>query len=214
MIDLHTHSLLSDGVFIPAELVQRAAARRYQTIGITDHVDHSNLEHTLSSITRICEELNKVGRIKVIPGVEITHVPPKLIPNLVEQSRKLGAKIIVVHGETIVEPVPPGTNSAALDCDIDILAHPGLINRADVKKASSKKIHLEISGRKGHCFTNGHVARLAIELDAPLIFNTDAHSDEDLMNRDQALQVLKGAGLTDKDSERVLDNAGKLIKKL
>ena len=41
--------------------------------------------------------------------------------------RGLGARIIVVHGETIVEPVRPGTNRKALESDVDILAHPGLI---------------------------------------------------------------------------------------
>jgi len=37
MIDLHTHSLFSDGELIPSELVSRAAAAGYRAIAITDH---------------------------------------------------------------------------------------------------------------------------------------------------------------------------------
>ena len=35
---------------------------------------------------------------------------------------------VVVHGETLVEPVEPGTNRAAVSCpEVDILAHPGCL---------------------------------------------------------------------------------------
>jgi len=69
-------------------------------------------------------------------------------------------KIIVVHGETITEPVMPGTNKKALMSDIDILAHPGLISDDEAELAAEKGIYLEITARKGHSITNGHVAAL------------------------------------------------------
>jgi len=54
---------------------------------------------------------------------------PKLFPKLARKAKKLGAQIIVVHGETLVEPVIKGTNWSAVNCpDVDVLAHPGLIN--------------------------------------------------------------------------------------
>jgi len=68
---------------------------------------------------------------KVLPGVEITHIPPALIKNAVSLARRCGASIVIVHGETLVEPVEKGTNLAALNEDIDILAHPGLITEED-----------------------------------------------------------------------------------
>ncbi|MDL5503665.1 MAG: PHP domain-containing protein, partial [Candidatus Methanoperedens sp.] len=64
-------------------------------------------------------------KIRIFSGVEITHVPPAKMPGLVKMARKLGAEVIVVHGETSVEPVPQGTNHSAVSLDIDILAHPG-----------------------------------------------------------------------------------------
>ena len=44
MVDLHTHSLLSDGQLLPSELVRRAEVRGYEAIAITDHVDFSNID--------------------------------------------------------------------------------------------------------------------------------------------------------------------------
>jgi len=47
MIDLHTHTLFSDGVLLPAELARRAQVLGYQALAMTDHVDSSNLEFVL-----------------------------------------------------------------------------------------------------------------------------------------------------------------------
>ncbi|WP_429885909.1 PHP domain-containing protein, partial [Geoalkalibacter halelectricus] len=47
MIDLHTHTLFSDGELIPAELIRRAAVAGYTALAITDHVDLSNLDFIL-----------------------------------------------------------------------------------------------------------------------------------------------------------------------
>ena len=60
MIDLHTHSLFSDGVLLPAELVRRAEHRGYRVIAITDHVDQSNLDFVVPRISEIAKSLNKV----------------------------------------------------------------------------------------------------------------------------------------------------------
>jgi len=160
MIDLHTHTVFSDGELIPAELVRRAETLGYRAIGITDHVDFSNIEHVISSVSRT-KELEDVLEIRILPGVELTHVPPEKMARLVEMARRLGAEIIVVHGETPVEPVRPGTNRAALDIGVDILAHPGFITPEDVDLARDNSVCLEITARSGHNITNGHVARLA-----------------------------------------------------
>jgi len=93
--------------------------------------------------------------------------------------------------------VAPGTNRAALEADIDILAHPGLITLEDVLLAKERGIFLELSARKGHCLANGHVARLARKAGARLIVNTDSHGPGDLVTREQAERVARGAGLAD-----------------
>ena len=141
MIDLHTHSIFSDGVLIPAELSRRAEHKGLQVIGITDHGDLSNIDFIIPRLVAVAEELNPVLNIKIIPGIEITHVPPSLIAATIAKSRDLGAKIVIVHGETIAEPVAKGTNRAAIDAGADILAHPGLISEADVKAAKDFSVY-------------------------------------------------------------------------
>ena len=207
MIDLHTHSIFSDGALIPSELVRRAEFAGLKGIGITDHGDLSNIDFIIPRLVAVAEELNRVVNIKVIPGIEITHVPPSLIGESAKKARSLGAKIIIVHGETIVEPVAPGTNSAALEADIDILAHPGLITEEEVLKAKGRGIFLEISARKGHSLTNGHVGKLAKETGAKLVINTDTHDPGDLIDINMAKQIVCGAGLTEKDFEIMQKNA-------
>ncbi len=201
MIDLHTHSTFSDGELIPSELVRRAVVRGYKAIAITDHADFTNIEHILSSMKNI-KSIEEDYDIRVFTGVELTHVPPAKIPELVKKARHLGAEIIVVHGETITEPVPEGTNHAALSLDIDILAHPGLITIEDAELAGENGICLEITSRNGHNRTNGHVARVAGEAGADLVVNTDTHAPEDLITDEMALKVAIGAGLDGKSAHK------------
>jgi histidinol phosphatase-like PHP family hydrolase len=105
--------------------------------------------------------------------------------------------LIVVHGESLAEPVAPGTNRAAIEADVDILAHPGLITLEEAARARERGVFLELSARKGHSLANGHVARMALEVGASLIVNTDAHSPSDLITRHQAERIARGAGLRD-----------------
>jgi putative hydrolase len=211
MIDLHTHSIFSDGVLIPAELVRRAEYAGLKAIGITDHGDTSNIDFIIPRIVAVARDLNGVVGPRVIPGIEITHVPPKLISEVVQQARRLGAEIIVVHGETIAEPVAPGTNAAALAADIDVLAHPGLITEEEAAVAKERGICLEISARKGHSLTNGHVARMARKAGAKLVINTDSHGPGDLINEAAARRIVCGAGLTGSDYDRMQDNASRFL---
>ena len=206
MIDLHTHSLLSDGVLLPSELVRRAEVNGYQYWAITDHADVSNLDHVVPRIVSAAREVNAHWNIKVIPGVELTHVPPETIAGLVQKARGLGARLIVVHGETIAEPVPPGTNRAAIEAGINILAHPGLITLDEVRRAGEKGVFLEITSRKGHSLTNGHVARLAQKARAGLVLNSDTHSPEDIVSLDLRARIVEGAGL-DKEALQQMDEA-------
>jgi histidinol phosphatase-like PHP family hydrolase len=213
MIDLHTHSLLSDGELIPSELVRRFEALGYRAVAITDHVDCSNLDFVVPRIVKVAQDLMESQPVMVIPGVELTHVPPTSIGLLCKKARELGARLVVVHGETIVEPVPTGTNRAALEAGVDLLAHPGLITPEEVRMAAAKGIFLEISGRKGHSFTNGHVARLAKEFGAGLVIDSDTHSPGDILGETLARKVVMGAGLPLSDFDELLSNARLLIKR-
>jgi putative hydrolase len=213
MIDLHTHSVLSDGALLPAELARRAYVAGYKAIAITDHVDSGNLALVLAQLIKVSKDLNMYMKIEILPGVEITHVPPRQIPELADLARKLGAKIIVVHGESPVEPVISGTNLAGLESNVDILAHPGLITEKEVRLAKKRGICLELSARRGHSLTNGHVAKLARKIGAKLVLNTDAHSGWDLFTKEILRKVGLGSGLLENEFKSVLQNSSELLRK-
>ncbi len=213
MIDLHTHTLFSDGALLPSELVRRAAVAGLKAIALTDHVDESNIEAVLEGITGFCRNFGGDG-IRVVPGVELTHVPPAAIPGLVEKARALGALIVVGHGETLSEPVAQGTNRAYIEAGVDILAHPGLITPEECRLAAQRSVFLEITARAGHCLSNGHVAKLAKAHGASLVVNSDAHGPGDLISDKRALGVVKGAGLDEDDFKRMMDNAEGIVKRV
>lgn len=212
MIDLHTHTVFSDGALIPAELVRRARVKGYEAIGLTDHGDASNLDLIIPRVAKVAKELSAHWDIRVIPGIELTHNPPPAIAELTAQARALGARLVVVHGETLVEPVLPGTNRAAIEAGVDILAHPGLITAEEVALARAQGVCLEISSRRGHCLGNGHVARLARQLGAALVLNTDTHDPGDLIDDGMARRVLLAAGLDEDEAEQALANARRLVE--
>ena len=214
MIDLHTHTIWSDGELVPAELLRRALVSGYRAIGMTDHVDASNMKEVISALREAARAYGGRSDIRMIPGVELTHVPPELIPDAIAEARALGARIVVVHGETLVEPVAPGTNSAAIAGRCDILAHPGLLNSEDAEQAARNGVYLEISARKGHCLANGHVATMARRTGARMILNTDAHSPGDLISLDQGMRILAGAGLDADEVRGVLSNSEAVLSRL
>lgn len=213
MIDLHTHSIFSDGELVPSELAQRACAAGYSTIAITDHADHSNIDFIIPRIIRVCEIITAKGNIQVLPGLELTHVDPADIAPLVSEARKLGAKILIVHGETLTEPVPPGTNLAAIQAGADILAHPGLVTEEEVRLAASKGVHLEITTRRGHSLTNGHVASVARKCGALLVLNNDTHAPGDFVGPQMAANIARGAGMSEEEVNAMFNNSKNLIQR-
>jgi putative hydrolase len=214
MIDLHTHTLYSDGELLPTELWRRAQVLGYRFLGVTDHVDASNFEMVFNRLQAAAQSLNGGAPPYLIPGLEFTHLPPALIGPLAAAARALGVPLIVVHGESLAEPVAPGTNRAALEADINILAHPGLITKEEAALAKERGIFLEISARKGHSLANGHVAKTARETGASLILDTDAHSPGDLITRQQAERILMGAGLSAAETQTIFTNAESLARRL
>jgi histidinol phosphatase-like PHP family hydrolase len=213
MYNLHSHSLLSDGVLLPSEVAVRYLALGYKAIAITDHVDYSNIKATCDAILEFSRNWPKSAKIKVLPGVELTHLPLEQFKPLAKYAREKGVKIILAHGETIIEPVIKGTNRAALEADIDILAHPGLISNEDVKLAAKKGIFLELTSRQGHCDTNRHVVEAALKFGARLILNNDSHAPEDIITPAQLIKVARSAGLNLKEINKIYQDTGKFLSK-
>ena len=213
MIDLHTHSLFSDGELIPAELTRRAAHAGYRAIAITDHADRSMFDLVIPRLLRVADELGQAWGLTVLAGIELTHIPPGDIAASADEARALGAQIIVCHGETLVEPVAPGTNRAALEADIDVLSHPGLLTAEEARLAAQRGVCLELSARKGHSFSNGHVARMALAHGAMLVVNSDAHAPGDLVPLEMARKVALGAGLSEEQFAQCRRNAEELVER-
>ena len=216
MYDFHTHTFLSDGVASPIELIRRALLAGYRVMAITDHVGPGNLEWVLKTLIKECEMASQRWDILALPGVEITYVPKEDIDLVANEARRMGARVVNVHGETIVEPVEPGVNLAAVSSkSVDILAHPGLITLDEARTAAANGVFLEVSASRGHDLANGHVVRVAGEAGARMVLDSDAHSPEDLLSRELAMKVALGAGLSEEDARGLLEEGPqKLLAKV
>lgn len=201
--EFHTHTFYSDGVLTPVELVRRAFILGDACIAITDHVDFTNIEHVLKCQKKL--KGNVSWDIEVLLGVELTHIPKDKIAKLAKKARGLGARVVVLHGETPAEPVEAGTNLAGVKCPhVDILAHPGNITLKEAELARKNDVYLELTSREGHSQGNVHVAEMALEAKARLLVNTDAHEPEDLITQEDALKVAQAAGLSDEEALHVV----------
>jgi histidinol phosphatase-like PHP family hydrolase len=214
--DFHLHTFLSDGVLLPIELLRRAVVAGYLAIAIADHAGPSTLDDVIPRLARDCALAEKHWPIRALPAAELTHCPPAAIAELAAAARRAGARIIVVHGETIVEPVEPGTNRAAVSCpDVDLLAHPGLITLDDARLAARNGVFLEISARKGHCLANGHVVAIGRQAGCSFLVNSDGHEPADLLSAGFAEQVAAGAGLSgDEIATCLRANAESLLQRV
>jgi histidinol phosphatase-like PHP family hydrolase len=169
----------------------------------------------LAALTKFVKKQGKTLSVQVLPGVELSYLRPDLIKDYAKQARKLGAKIVIVHGQSPVEPVIPGTNieSVKLKGLVDILAHPGnSLTEEEGKLAKENGIFLELSTRRGHKEGNKHVVQIAKKTGAKLLVDTDAHSETDMITQEQAYQVALDAGLNEEEAVKVVrDNPQELL---
>lgn len=214
MYDLHIHSLLSDGALLPSEIARRYEEKGYKIIAITDHCDYSNIKVTVRAIIEFCLHWPKDSSIKVLPGVELTHLPPQHFKPLAAFARKAGIKIIIAHGESPVEPVSKGTNKAALSSNIDILAHPGDISQEDALLAKERGVFLEITARDGHSQGNAGIVKIAQNTGVNIVINNDTHIPEDIIGVEELKRVGFSAGLNQAEIEHIYSIEKKFLEKL
>jgi putative hydrolase len=214
--DLHTHSTLSDGEYAPVEMIRQAVSNGCPAYALTDHATSADMQRIIPEIVRVCALARAHWNIIAIPGVELTHEPAAMIAQTAKKAREMGAWIVVVHGETIVEPVEKGTNLAAITSrQVDILAHPGMITLEEAQLAARNGVYLEISARKGHSLTNGHVAKMALAAGAAMLVDSDAHKDTEILTDAFATAVALGAGLDASIHRQILTlNPEALVKKI
>ena len=211
MIDLHNHTLLSDGELIPTELARRAEVLGFRALGFADHVDTMLVDVIVPRLVQVARDLAPAMAMTVLAGAEVTHCRPEHVARVVARARELGARVVVVHGESPVEPVAAGTNRAAIEAGCDILAHPGLLSEADARRAAQRGVLLEVSARAGHCLGNGHVVRVARAAGAQVVFGSDSHAPEDLRTRAEAERVLALAGLAPEEVDAAFRAAEGLV---
>ncbi len=193
--DFHAHTYLTDGTTSATDMWYAADALGHRLLAITDHVGTEDPVPLLRHLSQERAGWEQEGMATLI-GVEITKAPPHRIAEIARAARKAGAEIVIVHGETIAEIVPPGTNRAALASgEVDVLAHPGLLTVEDAELARANGTILELSARKAHCITNGRVARVAIEVGLELVVDSDAHGPDQLVSHAVAQKIALGAGL-------------------
>lgn len=214
--DFHTHTTLSDGVLLPMELIRRCIVKGYSALGIADHSSASTMGRVIREVRRDCALAQRYWGFSAFPGVELTHVPAASIGELAAEARRMGASHVVVHGQSPVEPVEPGTNLAAVSCeDVDVLAHPGDLTEEEARLAAENGVFLELSAKDGHSLGNGRVARVAVEAGAKLLVNSDAHTPSQLLTEERAEKVARLSGLTHAQAESVLvENAEELVSRI
>jgi putative hydrolase len=212
VFDFHTHSTLSDGALSPLELIRRAAVNGYRAIAVTDHCGPGSLARLIAETAEDCALAQAHWGIVALAGVELTHLPPAAIDEAARRAKTLGARIVVVHGETLTEPVEPGTNLAAVRSrHVDILAHPGFLSDEEARLAAQNGVFLEISARQSHALANGHVARTAVRADAGLLVCSDAHAPADLLTAEWAKLVARGAGMNERQMRAALEKSPRVL---
>jgi predicted metal-dependent phosphoesterase TrpH len=125
VIDLHTHSTVSDGRCSPTELVARAAGHGVTTLALTDHDTMAGCEEAAAACTR--------AGVRFVTGIEITAVldrgdvhvlgyfldphTPALLGFLTEQRRRRMERV-----RDIVDRLA----SAGLVLDVERILRPGV----------------------------------------------------------------------------------------
>src|SRR5947209_10032985 len=103
LYNFHSHTTHSDGGLSPVELLRWAVVGGYAALGVTDHAGLAELEFLAEQLGESCRLAQEGWGIQAIPGVELTHLPPAMIPEAARRAKEVGLELVVVHGETPVE---------------------------------------------------------------------------------------------------------------
>ena len=203
--DFHLHTVLSDGDLLPTELIRRCIVNGYGALALADHCGLGTMARVLAEASQDCALVRRHWQFEAYPAVELTHVPVGAVAELAAEAKALGAALVVVHGESPVEPVDPGTNLAAATCrDVDILAHPGLITPETAKAAREHGVFIEVTSRQGHGMANGHVVGVCLAAGAAMVVDSDCHAPKDILTPGWAEHVARCAGVPEDLLEGVL----------
>lgn len=221
MMDFHIHVRMEnagDGRgMMPAEVLRYASLSGCRAVGLVVRSDGWDV----SPVAALAEHVRRVGlyaNVEAFAGVELVHVPPALLPEVVQEVRAAGADFVMVHGETLADMLPNlvevGTNFAAIEAGADILAHPGLVDAAVAEFAAEKGVALEWTACPRHALSNSHVAAMAERFACPLLLGSDAQNMGELVPPQRWKQLFQGGTLSDALQDKIRNDTAFFIKKL
>ena len=191
MLDFHVH--VGDSYLLPAEAIRLARLAGYKAVGLAVRADGATLALLLPWLLQLSRHYSLYSGVEAFAGVELTHIPPALMPEAVAEARSMGAAFVLAHGESVDGTTEVGTNHAAIAAGVDILAHPGIITAEDAAMAGESGVLLEITPAPLHGLANAHVAAMAVEYGCGLVFGGNIKSPRHFLSRETYLAVLRGA---------------------
>lgn len=194
MIDFHVH--VGDQALLPSEALRRARLHGYKAVGLVVRADSSTMSQLLPWLLQLSRHYALYSGVEAFAGVELVNVPPPLMPEAVGEARSLGATLVLAHGESMDGVTESGTNLAAIEAGVDILAHPGLLTAEDAALAAERNVLLELTSAPMHSLANAHVAAMAVEYGCGLVFGGNIKGPHDFLTRDIYQGVLRGARIT------------------
>jgi len=198
--DLHTHTVLSDGVNTIDEMVEMAKNMGYEYFGVTDHapsIQSRGMGNVLRQINETRKKINEINSsqkdIKVLFGYEINILADNTIGLPDDILKDLDYVIAGIHTafnqdrEVMTERII----SAIENPFVKIISHPSsrLLNERDpieldwervFSAARDNNVILEINSQPTRLDLPDDLVRLAIEWGVDLIINTDSHSASEL----------------------------------
>lgn len=223
--DLHVHTLSSGHAYSSIEeYVRRAKEIGLEAIAVTDHgpaMPGAPHYYHFSNMRMIPREING---IKILRGVEANIMNENGEIDLTEQEIKWGELDVVIaamHPRCVLPGMGPGyenqgeaKNTAVLikamqNPYVNVIAHPGnpkypVIIKEVVAAAKENQVLIEINNSSDFSRPGSHsrcveIAREAKRIGWKVVVGTDSHISTMLGVFDDALRLLREAGLTEED---------------
>lgn len=215
IIDLHMHSTISDGTLHLEELVEVAMDRGYSAMAFTDHVFFDNYKRIADKIINWVDKNQEHYKdIVLIPGVEITFATPKEIGIITKDVRAMGSKCVVVHGEASFERTPKGTNDAAIEHGVNVLAHPSYITKEQVVASLKTGTAFELSARDCYNYANKQIAETVLQNGGKMVINSDSHQIGAMLSKHKVLETAKIANLTEEQLSNLKNDTVDIVHKI
>lgn len=180
-VDLHMHTVHSDGTLTPTELVERAKSRGLDCIALTDH-------DTTSGV-REAQAAGKANGVEVIPGVEISVICEPGTMHILGYFIDANNKILSEGLESIQEArrqrnpqIIEKLNALGMDITLEEVT----------KESGGDQVGRPHFARV--LVNKGYVKNFEEAFDKYLTKGAPAYVDKRKMTSEYALQMIRGAG--------------------